>query len=410
MKKALEILLGIVGIICFGILLWFGYQYARPKGSLTPTMPTQTFPNTTVSGVVSSTGNNPQVSPYVPPEQLGGGSNRTQKIFKIANGPVAAAVFISTQSSTSVARFIAQDSGHVFDQPIDSPGALARSVSNTTIPGIARAFLTNDGSAGILQYEETGVIKSVYISLATSTTNARTSVRFLPNNIYTLALAPDGKAVAYTTITSTGMDVYTATIDGTNPKKITALPVQQALLTWPSQSTLLLQTKPANETPGMLFSIAVKTGLFTPLLYSTGVSAQANATFSKIIYQTNTRGSAASYVHDTTSGKDASISFTPIPQKCAWSSTSDSVFYCAAPAIPLTYSYVDAWRAGTVSVSDALFTFNNVTGQSLAIASPGSSDGGVRSDIMQISVSSDNKYLLFITKGDRALWGVRLTQ
>lgn len=412
MKAFIEIVLGIVGVVCFAALLWFGYQYTKPKGSLVPSTPSQTFPNTNTSGVSGQTTTDQQTSPFAPPEELGGANNRTQKIFKIANGPVAAAVFITTQPTSTVARYITQDSGHVFDQPIDVVGEHARTVSNTTIPGIARAFIATDGSAGLLQYEEGGVVKTVYIGLSTSTVigTSRTSVRFLPNNIGALAISPDAKNVAYSITTTEGSDLYVATTDGSNPKKTASLPIQQTLLTWPSQLTLLTQTKAASGVPGMLLSVAVKNGTYTPLLYTKGLSALANTSFTKILYQTDTGDNIASYVHDTTSGKDVSISFTPIPQKCVWGGQNNTMLYCAAPAVPITYSYVDSWRAGTTRVSDALFTFNTSTGQSLAVASPGSSDGGVLSDILEMSVSPDGKYLLFITKGERSLWGVRLEQ
>jgi hypothetical protein len=59
-------------------------------------------------------------------------------------------------------------------------------------------------------------------------------------------------------------------------------------------------------------------------------------------------------------------------------------------------------------MADTLFSFDVTTGQSSIIASPGGSDGGVAADITELSVSPDDHYLLFLKKGDRSLWGVRL--
>ena len=109
-------------------------------------------------------------------------------------------------------------------------------------------------------------------------------------------------------------------------------------------------------------------------------------------------------------GTDVALSFDPIPEKCVWGSLATSTLYCAAP-LQRVANYLDQWHLGTVSVDDSVVSFtpaNNTETNVLAV--PGSSDGGVSSDILQLAVSPDEKYLLFVKKGDRSLWGVRLGQ
>jgi hypothetical protein len=82
--------------------------------------------------------------------------------------------------------------------------------------------------------------------------------------------------------------------------------------------------------------------------------------------------------------------------------------YCAAPLQYVDPSYLDAWHQGAASAADALFIYNIATGKSQIIAAPGSSEGGVESDIAELAVSPNDQYLSFIKRGDRSLWGVRL--
>ena len=74
-------------------------------------------------------------------------------VFKIANGPVAGASFIQTlRPTTTIARYVMSDNGHVSDFVIDSAGAVPRTVSNMTVPGIARVLWVESNGAAILQY------------------------------------------------------------------------------------------------------------------------------------------------------------------------------------------------------------------------------------------------------------------
>jgi hypothetical protein len=83
--------------------------------------------------------------------------------------------------------------------------------------------------------------------------------------------------------------------------------------------------------------------------------------------------------------------------------------YCAAPLQYVPPAYLDLWHQGAASVADALFSFDVSTGKSEILAAPGGAEGGVESDIAELAVSPDDHYLLFVTRGDRSLWGVRLS-
>jgi hypothetical protein len=355
--------------------------------------------------------------------QGGGGTNNSlpvsqtqsvtqQKIFAVAQGPVVDATIVQTlHPTTTLARYISAQDGHVYDLPLDVPGAVPRVISNTTIPGGYRAVWLEGGAAAALQYLENGVVKTVYLGFPASS-GAPTRVQYLPDNITSLAASPDSKSVAYLLTTSSGSDGYVASSNGTGAKKLFSLPLSQVLISWPSPGTLLVTTKAAAGVPGVAFAVDAKSGSVLPLVYAQGLVALANQTFSHVIYQTSQTGAAvtSSYDYAVQSGSAMPMSFNPNPEGCIFGALASSVLYCAAPLTPTAANYVDLWHEGVASAPASIVSYNVALGSNRVVAVPGSQDGGSQADMFQMAISPDDHYLLYVTKGDRALWGVRLTQ
>ena len=172
---------------------------------------------------------------------------------------------------------------------------------------------------------------------------------------------------------------------------------------------ILVQTKEAFGVPGIAFSVSTN-GSISPLLYAQSLSASANVTFSKVVYQSTngTTGARSTYVHDVPSGADNVLPFNPLPEKCVWSITSTSTMYCAAPLTTTPANYLDLWHQGLTRIADSIFAFDVNKGATYLLANPGSAQGGSQTDMVQIAVSPDDQYLLYITRGDRSLWGVHI--
>ena len=334
-----------------------------------------------------------------------------QKVFKVADGPITGATFVQTSNpTTTIARYVLQENGHVLDLVLDNAGTVPRAVSNTTIPGTVTATWTESGMGVVLQYLDGTTIKSVHLGFPATTSQA-VHIQFLPDNSQSIAASPDGKNIAYFLPTSAGVDGYVSKPDGTNGKKLFSLPLSEVLLSWPAQSTLLAQTKSAAGYPGIAFSISAASGAVSTLLYAAGMTATADPAFSRVVYQTDTGASAAStYVHVVKTGADSGLSFNPIPEKCVWSAIASSTMYCALPLQYIPSGYLDLWHQGAATFPDALVSFDVAANRSTVLATPGSSDGGVASDVAQLAVSPDGHYLLFVAKNDRSLWAVRLAQ
>ncbi|MDP4020705.1 MAG: hypothetical protein Q8P58_01515, partial [Candidatus Adlerbacteria bacterium] len=327
------------------------------------------------------------------------------------NGPVVSATVVQTlQPTTTIARYVQQNNGHVFDLLLDSSGAVPKAISNTTIPGVARALWAQGGGAVILQYLDGNITKTVSLTFPpqNATTTQPVAIKFLPDGIRDIAVSPSGTRVVYLLRTANGVDGYTAATNGTGSAKLFSLPLSEILISWPSTNTLLAYTKSTLGTPGVAFSISASAGAVVPLLYAPGLTLTADPTYSYLVYQTGDSAGPSTYVRNSTDGTSAGLSFDPYPEKCIWASAI--TLYCAAPLTYTVANYLDLWHAGTATEAEALYAFTFPGGQSSIVAVPGGEEGGVGSTIDTLSVSPDQKYLLFVRRGDRSLWGVRLGQ
>jgi hypothetical protein len=415
-KLAAEI---IGGTLFIALLAWF-FLFRSPGLEPAETAPQQTFvgQESVTADAPAGSGDGANAAERIPSPVS------KQKVFKISDGPVAGAAFMQDlRPTTTIARFVMQQNGHVLDLAIDSPGAVARAVSNTTIPGAVRvtwgiqnASLRQVASGAVLQYIDAGAIKTVALLFPSATTTTSSTmpapvrIQFLPDNIRSIDASPDGLSLAYLIAAPGGSDIYTARADGSNPKKIASLPLSQVTLSWPSPQALLAVSAPATGVPGIAFSVNAASGAVSPLLYSPGLAATANRSFSQVVYQSSSPDSRLTYSHNTATNLDRALSFDPMPEKCVWSRLQESVVVCAVPLAYTAPGYADLWRQGAASVADSIVAYNLLTGQATIITTPGGPDGGVPSDIMQMALSADENYLLFVSKGTRSLWGVRLRE
>jgi hypothetical protein len=370
-----------------------GFNVNIPNNSNTTTAPTDTNGSQTLNTTASS----------------------AQKIFEISSGPVVGATLIQTlRPTTTLARYIRQDDGHVYDVPLGVSGAVPKVVSNITIPGGQRALWVEGGNAAIMQYlDNSDTVKTVYMGFPQATTTGAvlpTKIQFLPDNLVDIAASPDGKSVAYLVKTSYGADGYIAKDDGTASRKLFSLPLSQLVLSWPAQNTLLVQTKSAAGEQGIAFSVNASSGVASQLVTALGLAAAADPTFSYIMYQKVEASARATYLHYIQKNIDTGLSYNPIPEKCTWSTIATSSAFCAVPSEYVDSNYLDMWHQGTASAPDSVILYDLSTAKSTLLAEPGSNDGGKASDILEMALSPDEHYLSYTTKGDRSLWGVLLAQ
>jgi hypothetical protein len=384
-------------------------------------------PSTSVPGFGVGDNRSVTVAPSTPTEQNAPAqptaASGQQTIFQIASGAVAGATLIDLVgpvATTTVARYVKQENGHVFEVSLDVPGALPRTLSNTTIPGVNQALWVGErGSGVILQYLSAGIIKSVYLGFAPATTTATTTpssrpnkIQFLPDNLRGLAVSPNGARIAYLLQTSGGVAGYTAASDGSGSTQLFSLPLAQVTLTWPSANALLIVTKSARGVPGMAFSINTSSGLVTALMRAEGLTATANSAFSHLMYQIIPSAAAtpASYARSIQTGREYQLRFAPYPDKCVWGVVATTTLYCASPIQEAPVNYLDLWHMGAGSMPDSIFVYDLEVGDEMLLALPGSVDGGGSSDIVELELSTFERYLGFIDRSSRTFWGIKLEE
>lgn len=393
--------IGLGGAVLLVLLGWILFRGSTPDEQT----PLQTFGTADTRSTVGA-------DTETPPTNAPTGTAATaSKIFKITDGPIAGATFVQTQNpTTTIARYVRADNGRAFDLAVDSPGAVPRPVSNTTIPGVAKVAWT--GPAAILQYLDQDIVKTLNLGLPAATTSmsaAPVTIQFLPNNIVDVAVSPNGQNIVYLLRTQAGSDGYIARVDGSGARKLFSLPLSHLRLTWPSVGTILAYTAPAYGVDGVAFSIDATTGAAGALIEAAGLTVVGDRALSRILYHT-TGGPAGrvTYSHDIKTGLDVALSFDPLPEQCIWSRLATSTAYCATAATYVPENYGDLRRSGEATAPQQIVAYDH-TNRSTLVALPGGPDGGVVSDIVDLALSLDERYLLFIKKGDRSLWGVRLS-
>ena len=411
----------VVGIIAALLVLIFVVLAFRGKGTSSQTGSNGSFGGGGSTVSVGTSGSNANSLPSFSASSASGAS--TQLVFKIADGPVISGVLIDTSApTTTFARYLTAEDGHILDLALDTEGAAPRIVSNTTIPGIENAIWTNTGNGVVVQYLDSGSLKSAHISLPAATTTPQsgaapqpTSISFLPDNIISLAVSPSGSMLAYLVANkSGGSDGYLSNTDGSNAKKTFSLPLTQVVISWPATTTVFAQSKSASGIAGIALAIQTKTGTVSPMLYGNGLTVAPSPALNYMLYRTDDGAAASLFSEKVSSNATASISplpglQAPFPETCVWGTmATTSIAYCAAPAQTLPESYLDLWYRGQASLPDALVTINPISGATALVATPGTRDGGETSDMINLSISKGGAYLSFVSKDGAALWGVHL--
>ena len=118
-------------LLLAALFLWLFLLFFSPSTSKTSITNSNNATSTGLFGSANQNTTNTSTNNAAGTNQvLGISANGTpQQIFEISTGPVAGAVFRQGGvPTTTVARYVMADSGHVFDLAVDVPGAVAQSV------------------------------------------------------------------------------------------------------------------------------------------------------------------------------------------------------------------------------------------------------------------------------------------
>ena len=94
------------------------------------------------------------------------------------------------------------------------------------------------------------------------------------------------------------------------------------------------------------------------------------------------------------------------PEKCVWSKDNINI-YCGIPTQNISNNSLENWYKGNILFSDDIWSINTKTTKIKKIISPSEiEEEGI--DIINISITDNNDYLIFMNKKDYTLWGLQI--
>jgi len=384
------------------------FPFGKPSEPTTGTTPGQGV------GTTGGTGNTPLF-----------GQEITNPLRQISQTPVAGSYTVLRGGKT-YALHVERNTGNVFETKLED--MTQNRLSNALIPRIQEAFFGNNGKSVVLRYleEPLDTIKSFVLDVtnplkpkigsvvvsATGTPDTIPNGIFLPKDIMNVFPTRDGSNMFYSTRSS---DFATRKFTGTayNSIKGTSADVFQSpfsdwLPVFWDGTTVFLQTKASQLVPGYLYSFNTKTGGTQKILSEkNGLTTLPSPDQQKILYSVSTRGGIALYLNDRKGVYGADMEIQTLPEKCVW--TNDSIYlYCAVPNFIPSAIYPDDWYQGSVSLNDNIMKIDIKSGDTTSVLIP-DNRANQQMDIINMSLSPDEKYLTFTNKKDETLWMYDLT-
>ena len=294
--------------------------------------------------------------------------------------------------------------GHIYEN-LASTTEVAK-ISNYTLPGVEEAFFVDSGSIIIRKLsDDNETITTRYVKLVkefSSSTTYTTSDKDIDIGSKNIAVSNSAKRIFYF-LDKTGKGTLSS-LDG----EVKTSAINTTLSEWLSQyvnkDLITLTTKPSAYFPGYLFSMRTDgTGKNTYILGDKyGFNTLTSPDGSKVIYSEIINNTLETYIYDIKSKGLKYLRQSTIVDKCTWSADSKKI-YCAIPQKLYQYPYPDAWYKNEVSFVDNIWSIDPTTGD-FTLVVPIQDQVATLIDVYKITVSPDNKYLLFQDKETLTLW------
>lgn len=413
-----------VAIILLGI---GGYFYLSKKAPAPATTPTATFPGgsgsftgTSAGGGVPST----ETNIFVP------GSGATlPRLYELHKVPVAGVGFIEAGKAPNnkiSARYIERGLGHIYETPLAT--LVESRIVNETRSRIMEALWGNGGKSVVVRSidDQSGstIIKSSILNLGgvtasfasgTSTLPVSDFIKTeeipLPDYIPFMATIEDGGDKIFYMENGVGASVGSlTTFKKANTSTIFTSAFTEWLPQFPNQNLITLTSKPSALVPGHLFFVEPKTKSVTKILGGlNGLTTLTSHNGKLVLFAETKAGIPELSVYDVSKKVTLPLFLQTLPEKCVWGFKNQTIVYCAVPQTLPNASYPDQWYQGTVSFSDALWEIDANTGHTQKIMTP-ANFGAPFIDMINLALSSDDTYLLFMNKISGTPWMYRIVE
>lgn len=336
----------------------------------------------------------------------------------------------TTIKETSL-RYMDRATGHIFD--ISTKSETPTKISNTTISKVHEAIFTPGGDNLITRFlddndniityaitltDKKPVVATTSVKIASSTNTvaqiADTSTRFknvtgiyLPRNIKELAMSPSGKKILDLTY-GTENGIISVLDSAFKSRTVLTSPLQEWLLSFPSETRAVITTKPSGITHGYSYIINTDTGTMDKLIgYILGLTILPSRDLTAYLVGESSETLKLSLLNSKDSSLN-NLSVKTLPEKCVWANTATDIVYCAVPKNIPSAVYPDDWYKGRLFFNDSLWKINLKTGETNLVSNL-SQESGQAIDATTLQISPTDKYLTFINKRDLTLWGIDLS-
>jgi hypothetical protein len=335
------------------------------------------------------------------------------RLKRLTSTPVVAVVATTTAAGT-FARYIDRASGNVYDINLET-GEQVR-VTNTTNWGIQEAEWFPDGihfiSRGFDQELESVITYLGTIianpQSATNTPQFRLDGSYLQGGALFATINKTGNNIVYGDQSKGGLALYTALYTGDQKKLIANIPFKEALVDWPRKDTITITTKPSSGTPGYAYLLPSKGGALEKLMEPKyGLQTKLSPDGTLVLFSEAADKQIFTGVYKRKTREQLNISLNAIVEKCIWSAVNSLKVYCGSPRALADAEYPDSWHMGLVSFADYIWEINTTDGTATLLEIPDEiTPDGI--DMIGLSVSKNDEYLLFINKKDGFLWSYKL--
>ncbi len=342
----------------------------------------------------------------LPPSTPGAFEPILRQLSKV---PVAGAV-LGTKGGESIVRYQERSTGNVYE--IGAAGEGEKRLTNTTIPKVYEALWSKSGMALISRYVREGseVIESFSAEMKVATGgDQELSGTFLTRGIPAMAVSPAGTSLFYLQEENGGVSGIRSDFSGGNRVKLWGSPVKEWLVSWPSENKILLLSKPSALADGLLILLDPVKGETSLLLRNIpGLTALMSPARPEILYSDSPDAGLALHIFDSATGKTRELSLTTLPEKCVFSKTGERA-YCGVPKTVVQGSYPDSWYQGVIPFTDEVWSITLSSGTTERVSDI-SEKRKAPLDLVSPTISSDEKFLVFIDKGSETLWSLQMRE
>lgn len=350
-----------------------------------------------------------------------GAGTALPRLYELHKSQVAGVGLVETKDKkgfvTNVtARYIERGLGHIYETQLST--YVESRIVNETRSRLGEALWGNGGKSVVVRFvddTEGGIIKTRIVNIGASTISfargtsteavstgfLKTEEVYLPDSVPFIAISEDSSDKLFYLEGGVGA---TATFKNTSVSKIFSSAFTEWLPQFPNQKLVTLTTRPSATVPGHMFFLNTGTKAVTKILGNiNGLTTLTSRDGKLVIYSETKEGGPEISIYDVSKNEFHSLSLKTLPEKCVWGIKKTPLVYCAVPQTIQNASYPDQWYQGLVSFSDELWEIDSKTFSTRKIMTPRTLGAPVL-DIVNLTLSSDDAYLLFMNKISGTPW------